>query len=56
MRTEEQLRDARSDFDCDIWQVIYDERHKKLSIDDMRDILLNIEETLLAQEEEENGY
>tara|TARA_B100000123_G_C25703094_1_gene416232 strand:- start:288 stop:458 length:171 start_codon:yes stop_codon:yes gene_type:complete len=56
MRTEEQLRDARSDFDCDIWQVIYDERHKKLSIDDMRDILLNIEEKLLAQEEEENGY
>tara|TARA_Y100000114_G_C11623322_1_gene260712 strand:+ start:545 stop:706 length:162 start_codon:yes stop_codon:yes gene_type:complete len=53
MRTEEQLRDARSDFDCDIWQVIYDERHKKLSIDDMRDILLNIEEKLLAQEEEE---
>ena len=56
MRTEEKLRDARSDFDCDIWQVIYDERHKKLSIDDMRDILLNIEEKLLAQEEEENGY
>ena len=56
MRTEEQLRDARSDFDCDIWQVIYDERHKKLSIDDMRDILLNIEEKLLAQEEEENCY
>ena len=56
MRTEEQLRDARSDFDCDIWQVIYDERHKKLSIDDMRDIPLNIEEKLLAQEEEEYGY
>ena len=56
MRTEEQLRDARSDFDCDIWQVIYDERHKKLSIDDMRDILLNIEEKLLAQEEEEYDY
>ena len=56
MRTEEQLRDARSDFDWDIWKVIYDERHKKLSIDDMRDILLNIEEKLLAQEEEENGY
>ena len=56
MRTEEQLRNARSDFDCDIWQVIYDERHKKLSIDDMRDILLNIEEKLLAQEEEEYGY
>ena len=56
MRTEEQLRDARSDFDCDIWQVIYDERHKKLSIDDMRDILLNIEEKLLAQEEEGCDY
>tara|TARA_B000000609_G_scaffold151587_1_gene138119 strand:- start:288 stop:458 length:171 start_codon:yes stop_codon:yes gene_type:complete len=56
MRTEEQLRDARSDFDCDIWQVIYDERHKKLSIDDMRDILLNIEEKLLAQEEEGYDY
>ena len=56
MRTEEQLRDARSDFDSDIWQVIYDERYMNLSIDDMRDILLNIEETLLAQEEEENGY
>ena len=56
MRTEEQLRDARSDFDCDIWQVIYDERHKKLSIDDMRGILLNIEEKLLAQEEEGYDY
>ena len=56
MRTEEQLRDARSDFDCDIWQVIYDERHKKVSIDDMRDILLNIEEKLLAQEEEGYDY
>ena len=42
MRTEEQLRDARSDFDSDIWQVIYDERYKKLTSDEMKDILLKI--------------
>ena len=47
-----QLQDARSDFNSDIWQVIYDERYMKLSSEEMRDILLSVEETLLTQEEE----
>ena len=47
-----QLTDARSDFNSDIWQVIYDKRYANLASEEMRDILLNVEETLLIQEEE----
>ena len=46
------LQDVKSDFNCDIWQVIYDEQYKNLASDEMRDVLLTIEETLLSQEEE----
>ena len=47
-----ELKDIKEDFNSDIWQVIYDERFAKLSTEEMRDTLLEIEETLLTQEEE----
>ncbi len=49
-----ELTDTKSDFNCFIWQVIFDKRFTNLSSEEMRDTLLEIEQTLLTQEEEDN--